>query len=396
MRTLVINSMFVNAMYRRCADELGAMPGIDLSIFLPRAWRMNDKVLPLDPLMVGSPYRMMTGRTGWKGFENRGFYTSGLIRAFKQSKPEVLFLMEEPFSVFAAEVMMVKKMLGYQIPTVFFTWTNLSFFEFDYRPSFFYRAIAQWTLPGFDRALTANRDGIRVLREAGFQKPATTVGYGVDTDKYASVDVLKSAALRAQLSLAPEDRVIGYVGRIKRMKGLDLLIDAFAALLREGEQHLKLLFVGSGEDEAEFLSLVRSRGVESNFRHVRTVPQYDVPAYMHVIDTLVLPSRRVAMWAEQFGRVLVEGMTSGCVVLGSTSGAIPEVIGDAGFTFEENNTVDLQLKLREILSLSTTDRSDLVARARSRAQDQYSWPSFARRAEKELWAAREDWQRRTP
>jgi glycosyltransferase involved in cell wall biosynthesis len=388
--------MFVNAMYRRCADELGAMPGIDLSIFLPRDWRMNDKVLPLDPLTVGSPYRMMTGGTGWKGFENRGFYTSGLIRAFNQAKPEVLFLMEEPFSIFAAEVMLVKKLLGYQIPTIFFTWTNLSLFDFDYRPSFFYRNVAQWTLAGFDRALTANSDGITVLREAGFQKPATTVGYGVDTDTFATVNQVQCAALRSQLSISSEDRVVGYVGRIKRMKGLDLLIDAFSALVTEGQQHLKLLFVGSGEDEAAFLRLVRSRGIESNFRHVRTVPQADVPAYMHVIDTLVLPSRRVAMWAEQFGRVLVEGMAAGCIVLGSTSGAIPEVIGDAGFTFEENNANDLRRKLRAILNLSLTERSELVHRARSRAQDHYSWPSFAKRAEKELWAAREDWERKTP
>ena len=48
------------------------------------------------------------------------------------------------------------------------------------------------------------------------------------------------------------------------------------------------------------------------------------------IDLLALPSLTTPRWAEQFGRVLVEAMARGVPVVGSSSGAIPEVIGDAG------------------------------------------------------------------
>ena len=59
---------------------------------------------------------------------------------------------------------------------------------------------------------------------------------------------------------------------------------------------------------------------------------------MRGLDVLVLPSRTTRRWAEQFGHVLLEAMAAGAVVVGSDSGAIPEVIGEAGVIFPERDT----------------------------------------------------------
>src|SRR5205807_9564676 len=91
------------------------------------------------------------------------------------------------------------------------------------------------------------------------------------------------------------------------------------------------------------------------------------------------PSRRKAMWTEQFGRVLVEAMAAGKIVIGSSSGAIPEVIGDAGFTFPENDSVALSNKIERALGLSIEDRAHLRERAFARAK-YFSWQRFARDA----------------
>jgi len=380
MRTLIVNSMFASAAYRRCADELGAIPGMDLSMLTVKEWRMNGLPMPFDALSPNAPYATVMGKAAWQGYENRGFYTSGLLRAFRISRPEVLFLMEEPFSIFAAEILFAKSILAPGIPVVFFTWNNLSLTTFDYRPSFFYRTIARQTLPRMHYGLTANSDGIEVLRKTGFTKPIQTVGYGVDTAAFQSRNRDRAQEIRQALEIGADEIVISYIGRLLAMKGVDLLIEGFAQLKTQRPgQRMKLLLVGSGEAEQEVMRLAQARGIADDIRHVPSVPQRDIPDYMHVLDILVLPSRRHRMWAEQFGRVLVEAMAAGKIVIGSSSGAIPEVIGDGGFIFPENDFTALAASLAQAISLSPNDRAGLLERSRMRAE-YFSWQRFARDA----------------
>ena len=370
--------MFASAVYRRCADELAVLPGMELTMLTVSEWRMNGRLMPFDPLSANAPYATVIGGTGWTGFENRGFYRSGLRRAFQISQPEVLFLMEEPFSIFAAQILAAKSIFAPRIPVVFFTWNNLSLHTFDYRPSFFYRNVARFTLPRMDYALTANSDGIQVLHEAGFQKPIRIVGYGVDTGAFEKP--LSVVGLRDTLTIHSDDIVIGYVGRMITMKGVDLLIDAFAQLKSEyPERQMKLLLIGSGEDEAALMSRARSLGITNEILHIASVSQSEVPAYMQLLDILVLPSRRYRMWAEQFGRVLVEAMAARKIVIGSSSGAIPEVIGDAGLVFAENDYRSLALQIDKAISMGSHERADLLARAKARAE-YFSWQRFSRDA----------------
>ncbi len=380
MRTLIINSMFANSAYRRCAEELGSVPGMELTMLTVDAWRMNERPMPFDGVSSSAPYKTVIGKTGWRGYENRGFYRSGLRRAFQVSRPEVLFLMEEPFSIFAAEILLAKAIFAPKIPVVFFTWNNLSLKDFDYRPSFFYRNVARQTLPRMQFALTANTAGIEVLRNAGFDNPIRTIGYGVDTAAYQASRTDRVNEIRSTLDIADDDVVVGYVGRMLEMKGVDLLIEAYATLKSE-YPHLKtkLLLIGSGEAEQSLLQLAKQRGIDSEICHIPSIPHHEVPDYMHALDILVLPSRRRAMWAEQFGRVLVEAMAAGKIVIGSSSGAIPEVIGDGGFIFPENDSTALGASLHRALTLTPEERTKLRERAHARAAH-FSWQRFARDA----------------
>jgi glycosyltransferase involved in cell wall biosynthesis len=380
MRTLIVNSMFASAVYRKCAEALGSMSGIDLTLLTVDSWRMNGRSMPFDSISADAPFATVIGKTAWKGYENRGFYLSGLRRAFQVSKPDVLFLMEEPFSIFTAEILLAKSIFAPRIPVVFFTWNNLSLTAFDYRPSFFYRNIAKYTLPRMQYGLTANTAGIDVLRNAGFNNPIQTIGYGVDTSAYSSPRTNRVNEIRGRLKIAPDDIVIGYVGRLLEMKGIDLLIEAYASIRSEKpDLKARLLLLGSGEAEQNLLDRARERGIASDIRHVPSVPHQEVPDYMHALDILVLPSRRKAMWAEQFGRVLVEAMAAGKIVIGSSSGAIPEVIGNAGFVFPENDSIGLIIMLQKAMSLTPEARATLLEHARARAE-YFSWKRFAQDA----------------
>src|SRR5690349_3311541 len=125
MRVLIVNSMFANRLYRRAADELGALPNVELTMLTVDEWVMNGRTMPFDELQVCAPYATVVGKAGWRGKENRGFYRSGILRAFDLAKPDVLFLMEEPFSVFAFQILTARALVAPNIPVVFFTWNNL-------------------------------------------------------------------------------------------------------------------------------------------------------------------------------------------------------------------------------------------------------------------------------
>ncbi len=369
--------MFFNSVYRRCADELGEIDDIDLSVLTVEGWDMNGKYREADALQVESPYDFILGKTFWSGKENRGFYVSGLHRAFKISQPEVIYLMEEPFSLFAIQVLALRAILLPNTPVIFFTWTNLSLRQFDYRPSLWYSNVSRWVLPRMQYGLTANTDGIKVLREENFSAPTKMVGYGVDTDSFRLVSKEAKQSLHKKLDIPDEAAIIGFIGRMIWMKGLDLLLDSFAKLKQSTEKTLILLLVGSGKEEMEILSRANEMGLSSSIRHVASVAQTDVPPYITIMDILVLPSRRVGMWAEQFGRVLVEAMAARTLVVGSSSGAIPEVIGNAGFVFEENNGDDLYRVLSDVVNLSDEEKNRMLLIGEERAASQYSWKRFA-------------------
>jgi glycosyltransferase involved in cell wall biosynthesis len=66
---------------------------------------------------------------------------------------------------------------------------------------------------------------------------------------------------------------------------------------------------------------------------------------------IVLPSRTLhGKWKEQFGHVLIEAMAMGIPVIGSNSGAIPEVIGRSDLIFPENDSEELSLILGRLIA----------------------------------------------
>ena len=114
--------------------------------------------------------------------------------------------------------------------------------------------------------------------------------------------------------------------------------------------------------------------------HVHVLPPVsydDMPALLQALDVLVLPSVTMLPWhREQFGRVLVEAMAAGVPVVGSSSGAIPEVIGDAGLVVPERDPHALAQAIDRILTEPGL-RQTLVVRGRQRARDHYAWPVIA-------------------
>lgn len=166
---------------------------------------------------------------------------------------------------------------------------------------------------------------------------------------------------------------IGFVGRIASEKGIFTLAEACGRMRGD----FQMLFVGDGPDRALLERRLEELGLEHRSRVVGLIDRDKISQYYAEMNVLVLPSLSTPGWKEQFGVVLAEAMLMGVPVVGSTSGAIPEVIGDAGLTFAEGDADALQACLQSLHDSPETCR-DLARRGISRAQEHFTPRALAR------------------
>ena len=128
---------------------------------------------------------------------------------------------------------------------------------------------------------------------------------------------------RKEWNIPENIRVISYVGRLDKEKGLETLIKAFALLPRHDS--MRLLIAGKtvlqGEEYKKSLEqLVIDLSIEKHVSFLGHVS--DTTSVYQVSDLTVLPSR----WPEPFGRSITESMACGTPAVASLTGGIPEIL----------------------------------------------------------------------
>lgn len=291
------------------------------------------------------------------------FSPLALWQALGQARPHLVQVDEEPSSVALLEVLLLKQVLGFR--AIFFTWENLLA---RYPPPF--GLVRRLALRLADGAIAGNDEAATLLRRAGFQKPTAVIPQlGVDSDRFAPK---RADEIRHSLELT--SFTVGYMGRLVPEKGVMLLLDALGKL----DGTWQWLIIGRGPLQPKLEQQAQQQGMAERMRWVDTVPHQEVPRYLNAMDVLVLPSQSAPRWKEQFGHVLVEAMACGVPVVGSDSGAIPEVVGDAGLIFPEGRADVLTQHLRRLREDDTL-RQTLAQRGRERVLAHYTNQHIAER-----------------
>ncbi len=157
-------------------------------------------------------------------------------------------------------------------------------------------------------------------------------------------------------------------------KGVDVLLRACAALPPALDWTLHLL--GDGPERGRLADTARELSIDGQVRFLGRVPSTQASQFYRTLDVLALPSLSRPNWVEQFGRVLTEAMACGVPVIGSRSGEIPWVIGDAGRIFPEGDVGSLAAILAELAS-DPTQRSALAAAGRARVLSHFTQAQVA-------------------
>jgi len=212
-------------------------------------------------------------------------------------------------------------------------------------------------------------------RPAFAARPHAVIPFGVDLERF-SPDVVDRAAVLQRLGWDPGGPpVLGYLGRFVESKGVPMLLGVLDELHRRGVAW-RALFVGGGSLEPAVRAFAARHG---SHVHVATGVSHDeVPHFLRVMDVLAAPSQTTPGWREQFGRMIVEAFACGVPVVGSDSGEIPHVIGDAGLVVGERDRNDWIEALERVLSDAAV-RIRLSERGRARAEREFAWPAVAKR-----------------
>ena len=204
------------------------------------------------------------------------------------------------------------------------------------------------------------------------RRPHRVIPPGVDTALFRP-DAEAGARVRASLGWADDGPpVVGYLGRFVPEKGLETLMRALDAAL----QPWRAMFVGGGRLEASLRAWGAGHG--DRVRIVTGVVHERVPEHLNAMDLLCAPSRTTPRWVEQLGRMLTEAMACGVAVVGSESGEIPFVIGEAGLTVPEDDVRAWTAAIDALLA-DQGRRAQLSARGLARVRDVFALDVVARR-----------------
>lgn len=171
--------------------------------------------------------------------------------------------------------------------------------------------------------------------------------------------------LRRELSIDTRDQIILFAGRLSREKGLFILLDAAAHVVKAFPRAL-FLIVGDGPEAASLQAQARTLGLERRVRFAGF--RKDIQRFFRVMDLAVLPS-----FTEGMPLLILESYAFGKPVVASCVGGVPEVVEDGvhGLLVEPGNADDLAKALMALLA-DPVRRDQMGRAAFERVQTHFS------------------------
>lgn len=212
--------------------------------------------------------------------------------------------------------------------------------------------------------------------------------YGADPERVFVVPPGVDLATFQPIDRAEARRKIGYdngrlllfVGRLERLKGVEIAIRALSLLRDRDHDDLRLIVLGEDsrdgdESEKERLKAVASAvGVRDRVDFLGSVAQHELPYFYAAADACVMPS-----YSESFGLVALEAQACGCPVVASGVSGLRSVVRDevSGYLIDGDDPALYAERIGRLLA-DTQLAQQMGRRGRLLAQ-RFSWTRTADR-----------------
>ena len=355
---------------------------LTVRLLMPSAWQESFGVAAADAGLQQPGLELRALPTLFNGRYHRVLFR-GLAREVRRFQPDVMWVAAEPENFLAWQCLRALRAAAPRSALALVSWRNIDYPRgaLPYKGAALHQALEDRARDAGAVLLCYNRDAERIMGARGFRCLPTRMGVNLEVFSPGP-----RAAARRALGLPADGFVAGFIGRCLPEKGVGGLIEAL-----QGLPGARLLIVGDGPARQGWLRQAAEAGLPAV---ALTLKHEQVPQALRAMDALCLPSLGTPAWKEQFGRVLVEAMACGIPVLGSDSGAIPQVIGAGaapaggfargrgGLVAREGDVAGLRQALRAL-------RAPALARALgrqglARARTQYTWAAVAPQLEQQL------------
>ncbi|BAY35762.1 group 1 glycosyl transferase [Nostoc sp. NIES-2111] len=351
MRILVASHTYIvdlNCEKLRALSQLE--PGIEVTVVVPKTWKpggVQNKIIETEYRDEGA-FKIVPVSNFSQNHQGLLTFGADLISLLREFRPQILQAEQGSRALAYAQLIILNQLLGLKAKNIFFTWWNL---PYELKPPI--ALLEKFNLNNSHGIISGNQDGAEILKQRGYQGPIKVMPQlGVDETLFAPK---AQPELAAKLGIYAGEFVIGFVGRFVPEKGLLTLLQALTKLPLE--KPWKLLLLGRGPLQEELIKIASDNNIQDRVVLVESVPHNEVVNYINLMSTLLLPSETTyqfktltaAGWKEQFGHVLIEAMACQVPVIGSDSGEIPHVIGDAGLVFPEGDVQALANCLLQLI-----------------------------------------------
>ena len=367
MQAIVVGHAMIRAANRPVYRAL-ARRGVDVTLVVPTQWPTPLGDLRVEDEPVGSGVRVIARRRWGRAHSNCYLLEGGLEPLVARDQAAAIYVDEDPAGFAAGQAARAARRTG--VGLVVLAIQNILK---RYPPPF--SALQHAVLRTARAAVSTSDQAASTLRLRGFHGPMVAMPFATDLVPLAPA---RRAEIRARNALGVP--LVGYVGRLVPEKGVDTFI---AALAMVPDAHG--VIVGDGPLRRELEAQARGAGLASRIRFLGALSPVQAAEVLGALDGLVLPSRTTRAWSEQFGRVLIEAMASGVPVVASASGAIPEVVGDAGILVEEGDASSFARSIESVLF--TGAGRGCAERGRARAARLFSLDAAAEALHTALAAA---------
>jgi glycosyltransferase involved in cell wall biosynthesis len=332
-------------------EALAESGAAELVLLVPDRWRESGVDRPADPNLSPIDIRFRRVRLPYaRAVKWYAHWYPGLGSLLREISPDVLHLWEEPWGVVALQACILRNRYAPQAALILETEQNIL-----HRLPFPFEQIRRFTLRQADWLIARSTEAANVSKASGYQGGSTLVEYCVDKSLFHPQD-LSIRRRNASISVQPARSLkIGYVGRLIKEKGLFTVLEA----LKVCTPDVTLTLVGDGGARQELADQVKASGLQHRVEFMKSQSAEGVASFMHSWDALLLMSETTPTWKEQFGRVIIEAQACGTPVIGSSSGAIPLVIGDGGWIVPEGDAKALAHLLDRL-----ADDPQLIAEAK--------------------------------